>query len=265
MASFQYAGLWGPATILNNQGLPVTNTPVTVYVQGTTTTATLYTDETMANTAPNPVTTDQYGNMFFFAAPGYYTLSFTVGGVVTSYNTTVNPWYQDIQNILNQQATDVNNITTLQSQLNTTNGNVISLQNQLNTVVNSLGYVVNVGTPGIDIAAGTTTNNVISGTVNYAGWYFVGIQFVWGTTSSSSSQFTEVSAYVYGPGVDGYGIGGGSHYTNNAVGGVQWPLYANAPVYFNGNGQVSISISTAGSGISIGPGAGWIVPITAQE
>jgi len=263
MASFQYAGLWGPATILNNQGLPVTNTPVTVYVQGTTTTATLYTDETMANTAPNPVTTDQYGNMFFFAAPGYYTLSFTVGGVVTSYNTTVNPWYEDIQNILNQQAVDVNNITSLQSQLNTTNGNVISLQNQLNSVVNSLGYVINVGVSGINIPSGGTADNVITGTVNYAGWYFVGIQCLWETTSGST--FTEVSAFVYGPGVDGYGIGGGSHYTGNIVGGVQWPLYANAPVCFNGSGQVSISISTAGSGISIGTGEGWIVPITAQE
>jgi len=263
MASFQYAGLWGPATILNTQGLPVTNTPVTVYVQGTTTSATLYTDETMANTAPNPVTTDQYGNMFFFAAPGYYTLSFTVGGVVTSYNTTVNPWYEDIQNILNQQATDVSNISSLQSGLNTTNGNVSSLQNQLNTVVNSLGNVYNAGTPAPSISAGSSADNVISGTINYAGWYLVGIQFTWETTSAS--PFTQVNASASGPGQSNYSLGGGTTYTNNNVGGVQWPFFVNTPVYFNGSGSVGISIGVAGSSIKMIGGTGWIIPLTPQE
>jgi hypothetical protein len=262
MASFQYAGLWGPATILNTQGLPVTNTPVTVYVQGTTTSATLYTDETMANTAPNPVTTDQYGNMFFFAAPGYYTLSFTVGGVVTSYNTTVNPWYEDIQNILNQQATDVSNISSLQSGLNTTNGNVSSLQNQLNTVVNSLGSVYNASTPAINISAGTSATLGL-GAIDYAGWYLIGIQFTWETTSGG--VFTEVTASANGPGQSNSSLGGGTTYTNNNVGEVQWPFFVNTPVYFNGSGQVGILIGVSGSSIKMISGTNWIIPLTPQE
>lgn len=261
MASFQYAGLWGPATILNNQGLPVVNTPVTVYVQGTTTTATLYSDETMANTAPNPVTTDQYGNVFFFAAPGYYTLSFTVGGVVTSYNTTVNPWYADIQNILNQQANDITNITSLQNQLNTTNGNVSSIQNQVSSVINNLGSVESpLGITVSNISGNTSVSNVCYGSVGYPGWFWIGIQFRWQATSAAT--YTEVAAYASGPGAS-QKIGAGSHYTANLVNGPHFGLFAQTPVYFNASGQGSIDISVAGADIQIVDGYGWIVPITA--
>jgi hypothetical protein len=246
---FIYNGQYGPTAILDAAGQPVANQPVTVYVGTTTgssgTLATLYQSYDSTTTVSNPVSTDSYGNLTFFAEPGQYTLYININGIVTTYTVTVQPWPADIQNILNQQATDVNNITTLQNQLN------------------SLGNVYNVDTPGIDIPGGGTANNVITGTVNYAGWYFVGIQFMWGTTSGST--FTEVSAFVYGPGVDGYGIGGGSHYTSGIVGGVIWPFFAQAPVYFNGSGQVGISIDVAGASINLISGAGWIVPITAQE
>lgn len=48
------------------------STPFTVYLAGTTTLATLYTDRTMATGAPNPSVTDNRGNLQFFAAPGRY-------------------------------------------------------------------------------------------------------------------------------------------------------------------------------------------------
>lgn len=88
-----FAGRFGAEAILSGAGQPIPNTPVTVYISGTTTVANLYSDETRATAAPNPVSTDSYGNLTFYAAPGLYDLAFTVGGLATTVTVEVSPWY----------------------------------------------------------------------------------------------------------------------------------------------------------------------------
>ena len=90
-----YAGLFGPDAILSASGVPVPDTPVTVYQSDGTTSATLYTDETKTTTTANPVFTDAYGNLTFYVDPGLYVLSFTVGGVATTKQVMVAPFYPD--------------------------------------------------------------------------------------------------------------------------------------------------------------------------
>jgi hypothetical protein len=90
-----FAGRYGPDAILSAAGVPVVSTPVTIYQSDGTTLATLYTDNTKATTGPNPVNTDSFGNLAFYANPGIYVLSFTVGGVGSTKTVMVDPWYSD--------------------------------------------------------------------------------------------------------------------------------------------------------------------------
>lgn len=90
-----YAGLFGPDAILSASGAPIVSTPVTVYQSDGSTAATLYTDQTKAAGATNPVATDSYGNLAFYTNPGLYILSFTVGGVTTTKTVLIDPWYTD--------------------------------------------------------------------------------------------------------------------------------------------------------------------------
>jgi hypothetical protein len=55
----------------NNQ--PIPNASITVYIAGTVTKATIYSDDGITVT-PNPVTGDTYGRFFFFAANAIYDL-----------------------------------------------------------------------------------------------------------------------------------------------------------------------------------------------
>lgn len=89
------AGIYGPEAVLGQTGTPAVTTPVTVYEHGTQTAAALYTDNTMTAAAENPVTTDGFGNLAFYAVPGLYDLSFTVGGVATTLTVFVPPWMVD--------------------------------------------------------------------------------------------------------------------------------------------------------------------------
>ena len=95
---FPSSGRFGAEAIISVLGVPVTSTPVTVYVSGTTTLATLYTDHTSVTTTTNPISTDGLGNLTFYTAPGAYDLAFTVGGVATTQTVVVDPWPQDLAN-----------------------------------------------------------------------------------------------------------------------------------------------------------------------
>ncbi len=74
-----FAGLYGASVVVNSAGIPQPGQLVTVYNVGTTTLATLYTDNTATTTVPNPTTTDSLGNLTFYALPGRYTLSSAAG------------------------------------------------------------------------------------------------------------------------------------------------------------------------------------------
>jgi len=80
-----FAGMYGPEPCLDSDGRLLKSTLAYVYVHGTTTPTTLYTDRTKAQTTPNPTVSDPLGNLTFFAVPGEYdvlvnttTLSVTV-------------------------------------------------------------------------------------------------------------------------------------------------------------------------------------------
>lgn len=90
-----FAGQYGPEAILGSTGLLAISTPVTVDIHGAGA-ATLYTDQTMGTTSTNPVNTDTFGNLVFFATPGLYDLSFTVGGVPSTLTVEVLPWFGDV-------------------------------------------------------------------------------------------------------------------------------------------------------------------------
>jgi hypothetical protein len=94
--TFPSAGLYGPEAVLTTTGAPAPGASVTVYNHGTVVAANLYTDQTKGAAATNPVLTDSFGNLVFYAVPGVYDLSFTVGGVPTVRAVEVSPWYSDV-------------------------------------------------------------------------------------------------------------------------------------------------------------------------
>lgn len=87
MASWQFAGqfldalLATPIALLPAQAVTVKKLDAT--------NATLYTSRTKATTAANPATTDSSGNLSFFADPGQYNLSVTIGSTTTTTLVTV--------------------------------------------------------------------------------------------------------------------------------------------------------------------------------
>lgn len=77
--AYVYAGLWGSEVFESPQRILLRNHTFYVYLPGTNDLATLYTDRTKSSTAPNPVTTDSFGNGQFYADPGVYDIE--VNGV----------------------------------------------------------------------------------------------------------------------------------------------------------------------------------------
>lgn len=72
--AYTYAGRYSPEAFLSNNGVPLRSTPITVYLAGTITLATLYTNRTRSGTVTNPISTDSRGNASFYADPGTYDL-----------------------------------------------------------------------------------------------------------------------------------------------------------------------------------------------
>jgi hypothetical protein len=64
---------------------------VSVCTTGTSTLASLYTDHTNGTAAPNPVTTDEDGNLQFFAMAGDVDLKYPVGSATRKITVTVRP------------------------------------------------------------------------------------------------------------------------------------------------------------------------------
>lgn len=70
-----YAGRWGPEGLEYANGKPAASVSVAVR-RPNGTLATLYTTALKSAPAPNPVQTDEYGNLSFYATPGEYLLDF---------------------------------------------------------------------------------------------------------------------------------------------------------------------------------------------
>lgn len=71
MAGPQYAGQYGPEGYETSNGRPARNTSVTV-VNTDGTIATLYNSKSKQDVGANPTSTDEFGNLTFFAEPGEY-------------------------------------------------------------------------------------------------------------------------------------------------------------------------------------------------
>lgn len=94
--AYYYNGLYGPEAIISTAGVPQPSLSVTVYIHNTSTPAVLYNGQgPSAATVTNPTTTDAIGNLTFYAQPGLYDLSFTVGGTPTTVTVEVLPWWQN--------------------------------------------------------------------------------------------------------------------------------------------------------------------------
>ncbi len=93
--SFAYAGKY-QQVLLDQNGNLATGVAVTVFLADGVTLATLYTDQTMAATAANPVSTDAVGNLVFFTQPGSYIFSATLNGVLNNTAFEVLPWPTDL-------------------------------------------------------------------------------------------------------------------------------------------------------------------------
>jgi len=96
-----YAGMFGPAAMLSTSGQLIVSTAVTVKNSDNSTNAVLFTDQTKTTAQSNPVSTDAYGNLTFFADPGIYYLN--ISGQANTIRVTVNPWYAD--SVLNAPTT----------------------------------------------------------------------------------------------------------------------------------------------------------------
>lgn len=79
-----------PAGRFVSLGAP-SDTVVEVCEVGTTTAASLYTDTSSGDAAPNPITTDGYGMLTFFAAAGHYDLVFVSDDTRRRVTVTVQP------------------------------------------------------------------------------------------------------------------------------------------------------------------------------
>lgn len=82
-----YAGHYGPESVIDDRGNKRAGVSVTVRLLNSATLATLYSSRTR-NSASNPTTTDENGNLSFYAEPGFYDL--VIDGVVRG-NVPVNP------------------------------------------------------------------------------------------------------------------------------------------------------------------------------
>lgn len=84
MPTFAKAGRYNEL-LLSTAGTLLASTAVTVRLPGTATAATLYTDRNKGTAAANPVSSDSYGNLAFYADPGLYDLfvnGVTLGNVL---------------------------------------------------------------------------------------------------------------------------------------------------------------------------------------
>lgn len=86
---FTFAGQYGPDAVVTLSGAPQPNAEVTVLNADGSTLATVYTDRTKGTTAANPVVSDSAGNLRFFANPGQYVLSVTIGAASKTFNIVV--------------------------------------------------------------------------------------------------------------------------------------------------------------------------------
>lgn len=67
-----YAGQWGPESLEYPDGTHAVNKAVRVYEEDGSTLASLYADREKAVAAVNPVLTNNFGNLIFWADPGNY-------------------------------------------------------------------------------------------------------------------------------------------------------------------------------------------------
>ena len=141
--SWNYAGRWGADHITDSKGVPLPNTTVHVYLTGTTTPATLYTDRTKTTTVGS-VATDANGNLSFFADPGMYDVTFN--GTIT-ITVEVEPDSEDIDNrlVAARRTPDYLNVKDYGAVGNGVNDDTAEIQSALSAAVRGQVVYVPVG------------------------------------------------------------------------------------------------------------------------
>lgn len=92
--AFTYAGQYGPEPFLSAQATLLRSTAFTVYLTGTTTLATLYSDRVRTATVANPTVTNARGEAKFFADPGRYDI--LCAGVTVNIVVPIDPAEEDL-------------------------------------------------------------------------------------------------------------------------------------------------------------------------
>lgn len=187
--AFPLAGFYGPQTVLGSNGVPFVNGPVYVYLSDGITAATLYTDQTMGTGAANPITTDNFGNAWFYAQPGVYILTATISMVTTSLAVQVLPWYS---NISTGAAVEAFRASTSVS-LSATPANVVSVSLVAGTWrINAMALAVGTGGANIDVWIGPNSASVTGAYV--AGSAGLGtFLYAWASTITLSKVVTLAS------------------------------------------------------------------------
>lgn len=81
-------GIYGPEYLQFDGGGPARRMQVFVFLPGTKTKAILYADKNKTYTAPNPLQTDDRGELVFIAEEGYYDLYFPVSDLTVEIEVT---------------------------------------------------------------------------------------------------------------------------------------------------------------------------------
>lgn len=104
--------VFGPEAVLQRNGVPARGVPVQIVERGTQTPVALYSDSGGVTPVANPITTDEYGNLFFYSAPGDYDILVNSGRIpiVVTAAGSGGGTYTHVQTIPNSVWTIIHNL-----------------------------------------------------------------------------------------------------------------------------------------------------------
>ena len=176
-AGTAFAGQFGPDAILGQNGAPFASGSVSVFLSDGVSIATLYTSSTKGASLSNPITTDSYGNATFWADPGVYVLSFTVGGINTTKTVEVHPWYTDAAwNVVVDTSTPASVLVGDCRLANCTSGNIT--ENLPAPVLGARVKVVRTDSSGHSVTVATASGDIIGPSISGTSTVLAANQYV---------------------------------------------------------------------------------------
>lgn len=104
--------VFGPEAVMQRNGSAARGVPVQIVERGTQTPVVLYSDSAGLLPVANPITTDEFGNLFFYSAPGDYDIYLNSSRIpiVVSAAGSGGGTYTHVQTIPNSVWTIVHNL-----------------------------------------------------------------------------------------------------------------------------------------------------------